>query len=263
MQKQIKFKKRPAKTCQVDSLKKEVSVPTAVHKLFSLLPILGAAIAATSAIGYLLSWNMLEIYYSEIGANWYRKTLQPTTVLLAGMNVYIGIGLSTLFGLTCVMQGATTRKMTITATILGVTAILLQNVSVFAAGRYSALTLTGLSGIGVFLGYVAAGIMLAELVSSLKDSKLAWGASQLILISCLYSSVLMPSIRNSETQKAKTDMDSSFSKLPYAQKRGCADCIWRIVSTDNGKVLLARISTVKTDRKFMLVALDENWEISP
>jgi hypothetical protein len=41
-------------------------------------------------------------------------------------------------------------------------------------------------------------------------------------------------------------MDPASSSLPYAQKKGCPDCIWRIVDINENKALLCRISEIKS-----------------
>jgi hypothetical protein len=259
----IKFEKRVAKSRKVRNKISEPSSAQAMGKMFGALPTFSAAVGAMSVVGYLISWSKLDAYYSEVGAAWFPRTLQASSIISSGMQIYIALAIMIGLGLTLLMNGTSVHKLGLMSAISLVVGGLLSVQPLWLLSRLPTWAPSIMSLISFAALSIAVGLLVAELAGSLKESNLIWQAGHFSILMSIFFYALLPSVKNQATHQAKRDMNSAESTLPYIQKKNCAECIWRVLSINEGKALVGRISTEKSDRKFMLVTLDDSWEMSP
>jgi hypothetical protein len=233
----------------------------AVSQLYQLLAAFGATITGITAIGYLVGWRLLNIYYSHLGVGWYVKSLPTSRALQESESLLLIFAIFTVIGVNMSMRGANSRRMEWYALIPAFIGALLVVCVEFADSKFSAKTSYYLALFGGACFIVSAGFTVAEMISKLRESKLKFSSVHLGLLFSVFSYGILqgpPAIANS---KARFHMNPATSPLQHVVKKGCGGCIWRLVDVVDNKALLARISSNQADRTFLLISLDENWEI--
>jgi len=231
--------------------------------LLEVLSVIGTAVASASFIGYALSWQMLNAYYSELGASWYVNTLTPTQVIQSGAGIYIGLVFMLTWGFYYASSVKNLDAITLPALTLLVVACLINLVNSHPAQNLLHIQVnTYILFVGYFCLAIGCQFLIIEIFYNLKNATYNIELRHIGQILLFYFLAYLPLITNLEITRAATDMDSKVSKLSYAQKKNCAGCIWRIVDAHDGKFLLARISAQMEKRTFVIASMDETWEIS-
>lgn len=242
---------------------KSITTGDVLTQLARILPSLGASVVAISAIGYLLGWLMVRTYYDSIGANWYYKTFSSTTMFREASNVLMFLAGGLVVGIKALMSGTETKTIVKWDAGIGIAGCIIILIVIPFDFKQEYEKAYYIAAVGCMVVSVVGGLILAELISSLKDSRLKWSGSHISLLVTVFSLVLLYAPITMESSRAKFDMSPTQSTLPYAKKIGCQSCIWRLVNVVEDKALLARISDQKAFRVFQIVSLTDEWVIEP
>ncbi len=254
--------------CQIKSKllqlkhKEDLSLKDVFTQIHELVASLAGSVVLFSVFAYCIGWLWAKSYYSEIGASWYVSLLSPLDILSYGVPYDFVILFAFLFGLVFLMTKSWGMgHLGLLSIIFGCLIIVAAIVKAFVHFRdpESILTYQRLLTGSTLAFY---GFQFAFLIGQYQIEKPAYYGTVLstFIVTCVFVGL---NISESGVVNATDDFNQATSKLSYAIRDGCSTCIYRVVHITNGKVLLAQISTEKSNRKFFYMPLDEKIIIRP